>query len=62
MESQRYVYIENDQGLEKCKPIYKTFKGWKEQTSGIREIEDLPDQAKGFISSIEELLGIKIES
>ena len=50
----------NDQGLEKCKPIYKTFKGWKEQTSGIREIEDLPDQAKGFISSIEELLGIKI--
>ena len=50
----------NDQGLEKCKPIYKTFKGWKEQTFRIRAIEDLPDQAKGFISSIEELLRVKI--
>ena len=50
----------NDQDLEKCKPIYKTFKGWKELTSGIRDIEDLPDQAKNFIYSIEKLLAIKI--
>jgi len=50
----------NDQDLEKCKPIYKTFKGWKEQTSGMRDIEDLPDQAKNFISSIEKLLAIEI--
>ena len=50
----------NDHDLEKCKPIYKSFKGWKEQTSGMRDIEDLPDQAKNFISSIEKLLGIKI--
>jgi adenylosuccinate synthase len=26
----------------------------------MRDIEDLPDQAKNFISSIEKLLGIKI--
>ena len=50
----------NDHDLEKCKPIYKSFKGWKEQTSGMRDIKDLPDQAKNFISSIEKLLGIKI--
>ncbi len=50
----------NDRDLEKCQPIYKSFKGWKEQTSGMRDIEDLPDQAKNFISSIEKLLGIKI--
>ncbi len=50
----------NDQDLEKCRPIYKTFEGWEEQTSGITNIEDLPDQAKNFISSIEELLEIKI--
>ena len=50
----------NDHDLEKCKPIYKSFKGLKEQTSGMRDIEDLPDQAKNFISSIEKLLGIKI--
>ena len=50
----------NDHDLEKCEPIYKTFKGWQEQTSGIRSIEELPDQAKHFISSIEKLLSIKI--
>ena len=50
----------NDQDLEKCRPIYKTFEGWEEQTSGITNIEDLPHQAKNFISSIEELLEIKI--
>ena len=50
----------NDHDLEKCQPIYKSFKGWKEQTSGMRDIEDLPDQAKNFISSIEKLLAIEI--
>ena len=50
----------NEQDLGKCKPIYKTFKGWKEQTSGMRNIEDLPDEAKKFISSIEKILSLKI--
>ena len=50
----------NEQDLGKCKPIYKTFKGWQEQTSGMRNIEDLPDEAKKFISSIEKILSLKI--
>ena len=50
----------NEQDLGKCKPIYKTFKGWQEQTSGMRNIEDLPDEAKIFISSIEKILSLKI--
>ena len=28
------------------KPIYKTFPGWKTKTQGIRNLKDLPDNAK----------------
>ena len=28
------------------KPIYKTFPGWKSKTKGIRNLKDLPDNAK----------------
>jgi len=57
-----YSIMPNDseENLEQCRPIYKTFDGWKEKTSGITTYEDLPDQAKIFISSIEEYLSIKV--
>ena len=33
----------------KIKPIYKTFPGWKISTNGIKNIDDLPDNAKNYI-------------
>ena len=33
----------------KIKPIYKSFVGWKTRTQGIRNISDLPDNAKIYI-------------
>jgi adenylosuccinate synthase len=46
----------------KIKPIYKTFPGWKSSTSGIRNIEKLPDNAKKYISAVEDFIGAKISS
>ena len=46
----------------KIKPIYKTFPGWKSSTSGIRNIEKLPENAKKYISAIEDFIGAKISS
>jgi adenylosuccinate synthase len=46
----------------KIKPIYKTFPGWKSSTSGIRNIEKLPENAKIYISAIEDFIGAKISS
>ena len=46
--------------LSHCKPIYKKFEGWKETTSGATSIDQLPEQAKQFISSIESLLSTKV--
>jgi len=50
----------NDQ--MKAKPIYKTFPGWKETTKGIRNLKDLPDNAKKYIHAIEDFIGAKASS
>jgi adenylosuccinate synthase len=50
----------NKEHLINCKPIYKKFEGWKESTSGATTINQLPEQAKEFISAIESLLSTKV--
>jgi adenylosuccinate synthase len=44
------------------KPIYKTFPGWKTKTQGIRNIKDLPDNAKKYIHALEDFIGAGISS
>ena len=44
------------------KPIYKTFKGWKKSTKSIRNIEELPDEAKIYIYAIEDFIKAKVSS
>ena len=46
----------------KIKPIYKTFPGWKVSTNGIKNIEDLPDNAKNYIYAVEDFIETKISS
>jgi len=46
----------------KIKPIYKKFKGWKSPTSGIKNIDILPENAKKYIYAIEDFIGAKISS
>ena len=46
----------------KVKPIYKTFSGWKTSTQGIRNIKELPKQAKNYIIAVEDFIGAKISS
>jgi len=41
--------------LEACNPIYETLPGWSEDISDIRKIEDLPRNAKNYLSRIEEI-------
>ena len=46
----------------KIKPIYKTFKGWKSPTNGIKNIDALPDNAKKYVYAIEDFIGAKLSS
>ena len=46
----------------KIKPIYKTFPGWKTSTKGIKNIDELPENAKNYLYSIEDFIRTKISS
>ena len=46
----------------KVKPIYKVFEGWKSSTKGIKNIDDLPKNAKKYIYAIEDFIVAKISS
>ena len=46
----------------KIEPIYETFPGWKESTKGIRNMENLPNNAKKYIYAVEDFIEAKISS
>ena len=41
-------------------PVYETLEGWKEDITGIREYEDLPENTKKYIARVEDLIGAPI--
>ncbi len=46
--------------MEESEPIYETLPGWKEDISGCRCFDDLPENAKAYIKRIEELTGAPV--
>ncbi len=47
--------------LAKCQPVYEEFDGWSEDISGIKKYDQLPGNAKKYLSRIEELVGVKVK-
>jgi adenylosuccinate synthase len=46
--------------LDKVKPVYVTLKGWNKKSKGIKNYEELPKEAKDYITFIGKFLGLKI--
>ena len=46
----------------RVKPIYRTFKGWMKSTMGVRNYEELPQEAKVYLCELEDFIGTKISS
>ena len=46
----------------KVRPIYKRFNGWKSSTNGIKNFNDLPENAKIYIKELEKFIETKISS
>lgn len=40
---------------------YKTFPGWKTETTGVRKFQDLPQQAKDYVEFIEREVGVPVK-
>ena len=46
--------------LNRCKPIYKEMKPWKEDISKIKDYASLPAETKEYIAFIEEYCNCKV--
>jgi len=46
----------------KVKPVYRTFKGWKTSTNGIKKFDDLPENAIKYINELEKFIETKVSS
>jgi len=46
--------------LDNVEPIYEVLEGWKTNTSGITEYNNLPQKAKEYIKYIEEFLNTPV--
>jgi adenylosuccinate synthase len=57
INGKRIDYVPYD--LEDAKPIYKSFKGWN-KTEGVRDFDELPQNAKDYIVALEEMVSCKM--
>ena len=46
---------------EQCQPEYIEVSGWTENTVGVRSYDELPANARAYISKIEEVVGVPID-
>ncbi|NLI31649.1 MAG: adenylosuccinate synthase [Deltaproteobacteria bacterium] len=46
--------------LEACRPNYEELPGWEENITKVRNFSDLPENAKRYLLTIEELAGIPL--
>src|SRR5690606_3004569 len=49
------------EGWEEIQPVYEEMPGWKESTVGARTLEELPANARAYISRLEELMATPID-
>lgn len=45
-----------------AKPIYEEFPGWKEEITGVREFENLPQNAQDYVLALERMSGSRISA
>jgi adenylosuccinate synthase len=46
--------------LERCRPVYETLPGWRQDISSAQDLADLPSAARRYIDRLGELLGVPV--
>jgi len=47
--------------IEMCKPVYEEMPGWSEVTVGVKNLDDLPENARNYLNRLEELVGVPVD-
>jgi adenylosuccinate synthase len=46
--------------FNKCTPVFEELPGWTEDISAVRSLEDLPKEARAYLETLEDLIGVRI--
>lgn len=46
--------------LQACEPVYEDLTGWDADLTRVKAFEDLPENARNYVSRLEELMGVPI--
>jgi adenylosuccinate synthase len=46
--------------LARAKPVYERFPGWSEEIHDVRSLNDLPENARRYVSALEQQAGVPI--
>ncbi|MFZ1728791.1 MAG: adenylosuccinate synthase [Bacteroidota bacterium] len=46
--------------LERMRPVYETFPGWEDDLTGMTSYEQLPANAKSYVTALEEMIGARV--
>ena len=46
--------------MAQCRPIYKEMPGWQDDISQARQVNELPENARAYIRTIEEITGVPV--
>ena len=60
-DGERYEHFPPNQTIfNKCQPIYESLPGWSEDITAARKVDDLPKEARGYLETIESLVGTRV--
>ena len=48
--------------LERCRPVWRRWPGWRTSTEGVRRWTDLPAAARAYLEAIEQEVGVPIST
>jgi len=46
--------------VNRCIPIYEEMPGWPDQELGGGDFEDMPENAKAYVRTLEDRLGVRV--
>ena len=55
------VFPSHVDDLRRAQPVYETLPGWREEISAVRQLADLPENARKYLKRLGEIIGRPVE-
>lgn len=62
LDGRRLEHLPADaESLGRARPIYEEFEGWRTDVSGARSLDELPAEARQYVSAVEAVAGVRVD-